>query len=275
MVMLANVAGEFGFTIGTYTHALEGYKVADFVREHSLGASGFTDWWAYKVEVQDAIPHAFPLMHKAGVTVSFNSDSNEMARRLNSEAGKAIKYGDLVGGISQEEALKMVTLNPAKQLKIDGRVGTIEPGKDADVVVWTANPLSSFARAERTFVDGREMFSLSRDAELRAKNASERTRLIQKLLAGDKKKKGDDAKEGDGSSSGPPASGRRRRPGTDTRPTAPPQDDGDYAGAATSIDELTDAKRAQLRQFYLDLQTSGKDARFMPGVCGCGQFHAY
>ncbi len=265
MVMLATVADDFHFKLGTYTHALEGYKIADFVKTHAIGASGFTDWWAYKVEVQDAIPYAFPLMHKAGVVVSFNSDSNELARRLNAEAGKAVKYGDLVGGISQEEALKMVTLNPAKQLKIDNRVGTIEVGKDADLVVWSTIPLSSFARAERTFVDGREEFSLEKDKELRAKNAAERARLIQKLVAGDKKKKPDaDEKKDEG---GPPAGeGRRRRR---------PPNETDYAGSTSFLDEMTDQERAQVRQFYLDLQTSGKDPRFAPGVCGCGQLHTY
>ncbi|HEX2836907.1 MAG TPA: amidohydrolase family protein [Phycisphaerales bacterium] len=273
MVMLATVAGEFNFKLGTYTHALEGYKVADFVKKHAIGASGFTDWWAYKVEVQDAIPFAFPLMHKAGVTVSFNSDSNELARRLNSEAGKAIKYGQLVGGISQEEALKMVTLNPAIQLKVENRVGTIEAGKDADLVVWTANPLSSFARAERTFVDGRELFSLEKDKELRARNSAERTRLIQKLLSGDKKKKADGDKPSEDAPAAAPAGGRRRRgPGVDTRPT-PPSDE--YAGATSVIDDLSEEERAELRRFYMELMTSGKDPRFAPGVCGCGQLHAY
>lgn len=272
MVMLATVADDFKFKLGTYTHALEGYKIADFVKKHAIGASGFTDWWAYKVEVQDAIPFAFPLMHKAGVTVSFNSDSNELARRLNSEAGKAIKYGQLVGGISQEEALKMVTLNPAIQLKVDSRVGTIEAGKDADLVVWTANPLSSFARAERTFVDGRELFSLEKDKELRAKNSAERTRLIQKLLSGDKKKKADGDKEGDAPAAAPAGGRRRRGPGVDTRPT-PPSDN--YAGATSVIDDLSEEERADLRRFYMELMTSGKDPRFAPGVCGCGQLHAY
>ncbi len=272
MVMLATVADEFNFKLGTYTHALEGYKIADFVKKHAIGASGFTDWWAYKVEVQDAIPFAFPLMHKAGVTVSFNSDSNELARRLNSEAGKAIKYGQLVGGISQEEALKMVTLNPAIQLKVDNRVGTIEAGKDADLVVWTANPLSSFARAERTFVDGRELFSLEKDKELRARNSAERTRLIQKLLSGDKKKKADGDKDGDAPAAAPAGGRRRRGPGVDTRPT-PPSDD--YAGATSVIDDLSEDERADLRRFYMELMTSGKDPRFAPGVCGCGQLHAY
>ncbi len=265
MLMLANVADDFHFKIGTYTHSLEGYKVADIVREHAIGASGFTDWWAYKAEVQDAIPYAFPIMHKAGVVTSFNSDSNELARRLNTEAGKAVKYGAAVGGISETEAFKFVTLNPAKQLKVDSRVGTIEPGKDADIVVWTTNPMSSYTRAVRTYIDGREYFSLEKDQQLRAKNAAERTRLIQKLLTGDKKKKaeGDEKKDAAAPAGG---EGRRRR--------RPPNED-DYAGATSVIDDLSEEERTQVRQFYLDMMTSGKDPRFAPGVCGCGQMHAY
>jgi imidazolonepropionase-like amidohydrolase len=264
MVMLAHVAQEFGFTIGTYTHALEGYKVADYVRDHALGASGFADWWAFKVEVQDAIPYAFPIMHKVGVTASFNSDSNELARRLNLEAAKAVKYGEGVGGISPEEAWKFVTLNPAKQLKIESRVGALKEGMDADVVVWSADPLSTYARVERTYVDGRELFSLAADAQARARNASERTRLIQKLLTEGKKKPDADKSE----SPAGPARARRR----------PPSDDGEaheleYAGAISELDALSADQRQQLREIYIQMLQSGRDPRFAPGVCGCGTLH--
>jgi len=183
ILMLCRVAEEFGFTIGTFQHVLEGYKVAEAIREQALGASAFADWWAYKVEVQDAIPHNGAIMHEQGVVVSYNSDSDELARRLNTEATKAVRYG----GVSPEEALKFVTLNPAVQLGIEDRVGSIEPGKDADLALWSGDPLSTFTRCEATFIDGREYFSIERDAELRERIRAERQRLIQKLIA----KKGD------------------------------------------------------------------------------------
>lgn len=182
ILMLCRVAEKFGFTIGSFQHVLEGYKVAEAIAEHSLGGSSFSDWWAFKVEVFDAVPYNGAIMHDVGVTVSFNSDSNEVARRLNTEAAKAVKYGD----VDPEEALKFVTLNVAKQLRIEDRVGAIAPGMDADLAVWTASPLSSFARCERTFVDGREMFSLEKDAELRQQLKAERDRIIQKIIT-DKK----------------------------------------------------------------------------------------
>ena len=129
---------------------LEGYKVAKEIAAHGAGASTFTDWWGYKIEADDAIPYNAALMHQKGVLVSINSDSDELARRLNTEAAKAMKCG----GLSQDEALAMVTINPAKQLGIDNKVGSIEVGKDADVVVWSAHPLSSFAVADRVYIDG-------------------------------------------------------------------------------------------------------------------------
>lgn len=192
ILMLCRVAEEFGFKIGTFQHVLEGYKVAEAIREHAIGGSAFSDWWAYKYEVVDAIPSAGAIMHDVGVVVSFNSDSDELARRMNTEAAKAVKYG----GVPPAEALMFVTLNPAKQLKIDGQTGSLEAGKDADLVVWSGDPLSTFSRCERTFVDGRELFSLERDRTLRAAAAGERSRILQKLLAKPKKSKagGDDAK---------------------------------------------------------------------------------
>lgn len=178
ILMLCRVAEEFGFKIGTFQHGLECYKVAEAVKEHAIGASIFTDWWAFKVEVQDAIPYAGPILHEAGVNVSFNSDSDELARRMNVEAAKAIKYG----GLSPEEAIKFVTINPAIQLGISGRVGSIEQGKDADVVFWSGDPLSTMSRCERVFIDGREYFSIEQDEVHRGRIASERERLIQKLM---------------------------------------------------------------------------------------------
>lgn len=179
ILMLCRVAEEFGFTIGTFQHVLEGYKVAEAIRDHSLGGSSFSDWWAYKFEVFDAIPSNGAIMHDMGVTVSFNSDSDELARRMNTEATKAVKYG----GVPPEEALKFVTLNPAKQLRVDRWIGSLEVGKDADVVIWSGDPLSTLTRCEATYVDGREMFSLERDAELRSWAEAERQRIIQKVLA--------------------------------------------------------------------------------------------
>jgi N-acetylglucosamine-6-phosphate deacetylase len=179
ILMLARVAADFGFRIGTYQHILEGYKVADAVRDSAIGASAFSDWWAYKVEVQDAIPQGPTLMHEVGVNVSYNSDSDELARRLNAEAGKAVKYG----GLPPAVALRFVTIHPAQQLMIDDRVGSLEAGKDADFAIWSGPPVSSMSRCEATWVEGRRYFSLEDDAEHRRWIASERRRLIQKVLS--------------------------------------------------------------------------------------------
>ncbi len=176
--MLCKLAKEFGFKIGTFQHILEGYKVADLVRDYSGGGSAFADWWAYKFEVIDAIAGGPPLMAKAGAVVSYNSDSDELARRLNTEAAKATKYGDLPA----EEAWKFVTLNPAKQLMVDDHIGSLKAGKDADVVVWSGPPMSTLSRCEATYVDGRRLYSIEEDAALRQRVASERQRLIQKAL---------------------------------------------------------------------------------------------
>jgi N-acetylglucosamine-6-phosphate deacetylase len=186
ILMLCRIAQEFGFRIGTFQHVLEGYKVAEAIQENAIGASAFSDWWAYKVEVQDAIPYNGALMHAVGVSVSFNSDSNELARRLNVEAAKAVKYG----GVKPEEALKFVTLNAAVQLAIDDRVGSLEVGKDADFALWSGSPLSTYTRCVATWIDGREYFSLAQDRKHRERIAAERRRLIAKLL-GMKKEKPD------------------------------------------------------------------------------------
>lgn len=176
--MLMKVAERHGFKINTFTHILEGYKVADKMKEHGVAGSTFSDWWAYKYEVIDAIPRNGEILHKNGVLTAFNSDDAEMARRLNQEAAKAVKYGDL----SEEEAWKFVTLNPAEILHIDNRVGSIKVGKDADVVLWSENPLSVYAKAEMTFVDGIKYFDREEDKKMQTKVKDERTRLIQKML---------------------------------------------------------------------------------------------
>ena len=211
ILMLARLSVDFGFRIGTFQHGLECYKVADAVRESSRGASIFSDWWAYKVEVQDAIPQAGPILLEQGVVVSYNSDSDELARRMNVEAAKAVKYG----GVKPEEALKFVTINPAIQLNIADRVGSLEVGKDADFVIWSGDPLSALSRCEATYIDGREYFSLERDAAAREKIAAERKRLIQKVLAEGKPSPGGAAAR-EGGGAGPPG-GRRRPPSTAER----------------------------------------------------------
>ena len=176
--MLMHVGDSMGFTVNTFTHILEGYKVADKMKKHGAGASTFSDWWAYKMEVKDAIPYNAALLHKAGLTVAINSDDAEMARRLNQEAAKTVKYG----GVSPEEALKMVTINPAKLLHLDNRLGSVSEGKDADLVLWSAEPLSMAASAEKTFVDGILYFDAEECKKREAQNKAEKQRLIQKMM---------------------------------------------------------------------------------------------
>lgn len=176
--MLMHLAEQFNFKVNTFTHILEGFKVADKMKKHGAGASSFSDWWAYKYEVYDAIPYNGALLHNQGVVTAFNSDDAEMARRLNQEAAKAVKYG----GVSPEEAFKFVTLNPAKLLHIDDRVGSIRVGKDADLVLWNDNPLSIYASADMTFVDGIKYFDRLEDDKLRYDIKVERNRIIQKLI---------------------------------------------------------------------------------------------
>ncbi len=172
------VGEKYGFSFNTFTHILEGYKVADKMKAHGASASTFSDWWNYKMEVIDAIPYNATLMQGVGVNVAINSDDAEMARRLNQEAAKSIKYG----GMSEDDALKLVTLNPAKMLHVDDRVGSIRVGKDADLVLWSDNPLSIYAKPEKTIVDGIVYFDRGRDTELRKKIAEEKNRLVQKML---------------------------------------------------------------------------------------------
>lgn len=178
ILMLLRLADRQGFTVGTLQHVLEGFKVADAIADHGAGASSFSDWWAYKMEVMDAIPENGAIMDEVGVLVSFNSDSDEHARRMNTEAAKAVRYG----GMAPERALLFVTLNPAKQLGIDERVGSLEAGKDADFAVWSAPPLSGLARCEQTWIDGLRRYSLAEDAMLAAEADAERRRLLARVL---------------------------------------------------------------------------------------------
>lgn len=248
ILMLIRVADDFGFTIGTFQHVLEGYKVAGEIAAHGAGASCFSDWWAYKFEVYDAIPYDGAIMHDAGIVVSFNSDSDELARRLNTEAAKAVRYG----GVDPAEALKFVTINPARQLAIDSRVGSIEVGKDADFVIWSGSPLSAFSRCEQTWIDGRQMFSLESDAALRQVAQSERQRLIQKILLKNlkdptKEEKKDDADKNDDES----------KPDSDAEP-----------------DDDTPPRLGMLEGMRRDRELRGYDPlTSRPGECGCGDLH--
>lgn len=179
ILALIRTCDDFGVKIATFQHVLEGYKVADAIAKHGAGGSSFSDWWAYKFEVYDAIPYNGALLHNAGVVVSFNSDNAELARRLNLEAAKAMRYGN----VPEVEALKFVTLNPARQLRIDQHVGSIEVGKDADLVVWSGSPLSTSSRCEQTWVDGRRYFDLEQDKANRKQAAELRAKLVQRILA--------------------------------------------------------------------------------------------
>jgi imidazolonepropionase-like amidohydrolase len=176
--MLIHVADSMGFTLNTFTHILEGYKVADKMKAHGAGGSSFSDWCAYKFEVKDAIPYNGAILWSQGIVTAFNSDDAEMARRLNQEAGKAVKYG----GVPEEEALKFVTLNPAKLLHLDHRMGSLKVGKDADFVIWTDHPLSIYAKAKKTYIDGRCYYDADRDVTMREEINTERARLIQAML---------------------------------------------------------------------------------------------
>ncbi|AKA33958.1 amidohydrolase family protein [Flagellimonas lutaonensis] len=195
--MLMKVAERFGFRVNTFTHILEGYKVADKMAEHGVGGSTFSDWWAYKYEVKDAIPYNAAIMAKQGVTVAINSDDAEMSRRLNQEAAKTIKYG----GLSEIEAWKTVTLNPAKLLHIDDRVGSIEEGKDADLVLWSGHPMSVYSKAEKTMIEGAVYFDLEKDRQKREAIRKERAKLVKMMLQ---------EKEGGGKTQGPRQNKKQR-----------------------------------------------------------------
>ncbi len=183
--MLMHVADSVGITVNTFTHILEGYKVADKMKKHGAGGSTFSDWWAYKWEVEDATPYNAAVMTEQGVVTAINSDDAEMGRRLNQEAAKTVKYG----GLSQEEAWKTVTLNPAKLLHLDDRMGSIAVGKDADLVIWTDNPLSINAQVDKTFIDGKLYYNRELANELVDRNEQERIRIIQKMIQSAKKEK--------------------------------------------------------------------------------------
>ncbi len=201
ILMLMRLAEDFGFTIRTFIHILEGYKVADEMARHGAMGASIPDWWAYKFEVYDAIPHGPGIMNEHGVVVSINSDSQNLQRRLNQEAAKSVMYA----GMSQEDAWKMVTINPAIQLKAEDVIGSLKVGKHADFVIWNGNPLSIYSHPEQTWVDGTKYFDIDDDLARRASIAEEKSKLIQKILDRPSKK---GKKKGDGKK------GRRgRRPG--------------------------------------------------------------
>ncbi|MCY2983655.1 MAG: amidohydrolase family protein [Planctomycetota bacterium] len=175
---LLRLLEENNVKIGSLQHILEGYKVADAIAKHGGTASTFSDWWAFKLEVYDAIPYNGAILHKQGVNVSFNSDDAELGRHMNHEAAKAIKYG----GVEPTEALKFVTINPAMQLRIDSKVGSLEVGKHADIAIWTGSPLSTLARCEQTWIDGRKYFDRQSDAEMRKRDFALHKSLVQKIL---------------------------------------------------------------------------------------------
>jgi imidazolonepropionase-like amidohydrolase len=177
ILMLIRVADDYGFKIRTFQHVLEGYKVAKEIAAHNAGGSTFSDWWDYKMEAVDAIPFNATLMTRKGVVVSLNSDDAELMRHLNTEAGKAMKYG----GASETEALAMVTLNPAKQLGIDNRVGSIDIGKDADLVIYDKYPLSDFAKVQKVLIDGSVYFDRDKEVSGQAAKAAEKQKLVDKL----------------------------------------------------------------------------------------------
>jgi imidazolonepropionase-like amidohydrolase len=176
ILMLLRVADDYGFKICTLQHVLEGYKVAKEIAAHGAGASTFSDWWAYKLEAFDAIPYNAAIMMRKGIIVSLNSDSDELMRHLNDEAAKTIKYG----GLNETEALSLITINPAKQLKIDNRVGSIEVGKDADLTIFDKHPLSNYAKVEKVFIDGQMYFDRSSDLAERPERETEKKKLLDK-----------------------------------------------------------------------------------------------
>jgi imidazolonepropionase-like amidohydrolase len=215
ILMLLRVAKEFGFKVRTFQHVLEGYKVADELAAAGAGASTFSDWWAYKIEAYDAIPYNAALMTRRGVSVSINSDDAEEATHLNQEAAKSIKFG----GLSHDEALKLITLNPAMQLGIDKRVGSIEVGKDADLVIYDRDPLSAYAVVQKTLIDGQVYFDRQADLANRPTLEKEKRSLLEK-----EKKKAPSAK--------PDASAPKPA-------DAKPEDDPDSPGASHESLPLT------------------------------------
>jgi imidazolonepropionase-like amidohydrolase len=176
IMMLLNLSDELGFKIRELQHVLEGYKVAKEIAAHGAAGGTFIDWWGYKAEAYDAIPYNVALMVRSGVLTSVNSDSDELARHLNHDAAKSMKYG----GLAEDEALRLCTINGAKQLRLDNRIGSIEVGKDADLAIWTAHPLSVYARVETTMIEGEILFDRQRDLQQREAMKKEKEERLKK-----------------------------------------------------------------------------------------------
>src|SRR5258706_7575001 len=187
IMMLLNVADEQGFKIRELQHVLEGYKVAKEIAAHGVGGGTFIDWWGYKAEAYDAIPYNVAMMENAGIVTSVNSDSDELARRLNFDAAKAMKYG----GLSEEEALKLCTINPAKQLRLDHRMGSVEVGKDGDLVIWNGHPFSTYSRVDTTLIEGDVYFDRAKDLAMRQELAKEKRERLKKEADEEAKNKKD------------------------------------------------------------------------------------
>jgi len=228
ILMLLRVAKEFGFKVQTFQHVLEGYKVADEIAAAGSYGSTFSDWWAYKVEAYDAIPYNMALMTRRGVIMSVNSDDAEEATHLNQEAAKSMKYG----GLTHNEALRLVTLNPAIQLGIDKWVGSIEAGKDADLAIYNRDPLSAYAVVQKTLIDGKVYFDRAKDIAGRAKLEQEKKALLEKeKKAGEKK---------------PEGAGKKMEPKPEAKPGEKPKPPSDsMAGGASPVNAAPVAGGAQ------------------------------
>ena len=254
ILMLLRLCERYGVTIGTLQHVLEGYKVAEAIASHGAGASSFSDWWAYKAEVMDAIPYNGALMTDVGVLVSFNSDDDQVATRMNDEAAKAIRWGNM----NPEDALAFVTINPAKQLRIDDKVGSLETGKHADFVIWNDNPLSSYAVCDETWIDGARYFERNSAAEAHEAAIQDRAQLIAEAI---------DTKGG--SSAGRGGGGRGGRRG------GPPPGVGRPGGPPPGVGRPTSRLLARLlleqEEIMLDRVLRGMDPEAaQPAACGCG-----
>jgi imidazolonepropionase-like amidohydrolase len=212
ILMLIRVANEFGFKVRTFQHVLEGYKIADEIAASGAGGSTFSDWWAYKMEAFDAIPYNAALMTERGVITSVNSDDAQEARQLNQEAAKSMKFG----GLSANDALKLITLNPAIQLGIDARAGSIDVGKDADLAIYNHDPLSVYAVVEKTLIDGQIYFDRQRDIAQRSTLATEKQSLLDKEKKAAEEKKAEQKKTEENSEKKPD-----KKPGQKKKP---PQD---------------------------------------------------
>jgi imidazolonepropionase-like amidohydrolase len=216
ILMLLRLADEMGFKVATLQHALEAYRVAPEIKAHGAGVSTFADWWGYKVEASGATPYNAAMCLRRGIVVSINSDSAEHARRLNTEAAKMIKYG----GLSEDEALALVTINPAKQLRIDNRVGSIEVGKDADLVIWNHHPLSSYALPDRVYIDGTLYYDRTKEDQRVSDIKTKKEALLKAEKEAAEKAKAEKAGEGKGPSGkgageGPSGEGPAGKPGGD------------------------------------------------------------